>query len=707
MQPIHVFLDLSLLERLLPMLRHISPAVKRQDTAPSSPIRLTRPDMPARRSESYVLDDLDAQAAAQTSEKLETAVIRCPMVRISIRCPAPVNRRGTWGDGAHLRSGIVTLDLHGLHARVEAAPPGLVRHKAHREQSQAGPTVEWQKVILFFCRVPCKLPYDLAAFRRIDRAATKSAAFLLIGPLAPEAGDPDPVLLLPSVSVKTAQNYLADVKTTSITCRIPSIQAEIRQSTIEGLQFFADDLTHWLDGAFGDGSRPKPRDELKMIGSRFFGGSKASSSASSSAIEDEEETLTSATIIRIMITETDIALHVPRERNAKLERILSLRASDLSTEIKSNTTGRQETLLDLTIMDAEFADTTGAALTKIISRTTPLTLTVQNHPIVHLRFSSLTDGETGTKETSIKTVLSSFTLFITPDIGWTKDLAAFVKTPEGVFEDVEPSEITRIALELYDASIHASASSSMGGTTGAVVLVLGALELKTDLISDADDSVAEVGLRGSGLFILDDVSATTPLPSGRPPMEAWTTAGYAKLVEITETDIQVWRDLTGTGEIAADVMACRIRVTACADSLASLGPLAADLAKIAPTSSTPEKHLKSPAMLDESINVFASVDENAFNRIPDMISGADLIEDDLPTNLDYLDHATRRIEVDKDRLTGESLRSWQATGESDLDVRLNSEVNGETVKILYDQPFEMDEGYWDRLSPVSRGYLDS
>lgn len=102
----------------------------------------------------------------------------------------------------------------------------------------------------------------------------------------------------------------------------------------------------------------------------------------------------------------------------------------------------------------------------------------------------------------------------------------------------------------------------------------------------------------------------------------------------------------------------------------------------------------------------ASIDEDAFNRIPDMISGADLIEDDLPTNLDYLDHATRRVEVNKDRSTGETLRSWQATGEGDFDARLNSEVNGETIKILYDQPFEMDEQYWDRLAPVSRGYLD-
>lgn len=329
--------------------------------------------------------------------------------------------------------------------------------------------------------------------------------------------------------MKSSQNAINDSKTTSITCRIPSVQAQIRQSTIEGLQFFADDLTHWLDGAFGDGSRPKPRDELKMIGSRFFG-SKASSSASSSAMEEDDDSQTSATIIRIIVTETDIALHVPRAAKTDHQgnRILAVRASDLNAEMQSNATGRQESSIALSIMDAEFSDISSTIPTKIIARTTPLTLTVQNHPIVHLRFSSLTDKETGTKETNIKTVLSSITFYISADIGWMKDLAAFVKTPEGVFEDVVPSEVTRISLEVFDGSIHvtppAPASPGPNVGTGALVLVLGALDIKTDLTSEAEDSVVEVGLTGSGVLIVDDMGVTTTLRSGVPPIEAWSVS---------------------------------------------------------------------------------------------------------------------------------------------------------------------------------------
>lgn len=91
-----------------------------------------------------------------------------------------------------------------------------------------------------------------------------------------------------------------------------------------------------------------------------------------------------------------------------------------------------------------------------------------------------------------------------------------------------------------------------------------------------------------------------------------------------------------------------------------------------------------------------------------MISGADLIEDDLPTNLDYLDQATRRTEIKSDRHTGETLRTWQATGDDDHDIDMHSEVNGDAIRILaedYDDA-ESDADYWDSTSVTSRTSLD-
>jgi autophagy-related protein 2 len=413
-----------------------------------------------------------------------------------------------------------------------------------------------------------------------------------------------------------------------LTARIPSVQAKIRQPTIEGLQFFADDITHWLDGAFGDGSAPKPRDDLRMIGSRFFG-SKASSSASSSAIDDDEEDDMAATRLRVSISESDIALHVPREDGG--ERVLSLRASDVDAKVESNVTGRQETAFNLVVMDADFFDRSDPASSiRILGRTTPLTLTAHNSPVVSLRFSSLTDIATGTKETGIKLTTTSWTFFLTQDLAWVQELKAFAKTPEGVFEDVVPSEITRIGLNLYDCSVHVAAPTA----GGALVLVLGSMEVRTDLVSDAEENTVEMGLAGGYVLVVDDRAAVGTLQSGyQLSVEAWKVstmaralrglerfvrsvgfvgfvadlgkrAGYASLLEIEAFDMQVFRDLSGSQVVVVswhpswhrravvlerplnhcqvDILQAMGKITACADSMATLGVLVGDIAKLAP-----------------------------------------------------------------------------------------------------------------------------
>lgn len=86
--------------------------------------------------------------------------------------------------------------------------------------------------------------------------------------------------------------------------------------------------------------------------------------------------------------------------------------------------------------------------------------------------------------------------------------------------------------------------------------------------------------------------------------------------------------------------------------------------------------------------------------MPDIVSGADLIEDDLPTNLDYLDTTTRpRRSLSTDRSTGESLRSWQAASDEDV------VEGGDTIKVLLDS-FDISQDYWENLPTMSAGYGD-
>lgn len=131
----------------------------------------------------------------------------------------------------------------------------------------------------------------------------------------------------------------------------------------------------------------------------------------------------------------------------------------------------------------------------------------------------------------------------------------------------------------------------------------------------------------------------------------------------------------------------------------TLGPLIGDMANLAPRKAVVEEIVPPAYALDRSINVFASLDEEAFRRMPDLTSGVDMIDDDLPTNLDYLDTATKQPanEVVADKTTGETLRSWQTDADNDF-VQTEGDSSDGTIRILLKEPIDLeDENYWDNL----------
>ena len=302
-----------------------------------------------------------------------------------------------------------------------------------------------------------------------------------------------------------------------IDCRIPSVEANIEQSTIEGLQFFADDITHWLDGAFSEGNAPKPRDDLKLIGSRFFA-SKGSSSASSSLLNDEEDK--GIATIRLIITEADFTLHVPRKQvdmRRVPDRILVLRASDVDAKVETNATGRQETAFHVTFNNTEFLDCSDTSPKRIVARTPGLPLVVQADPLITIRFSSMTDPVSGAKETAVRLLCKHFTIFLDKDLLWAKELARFAKPPEGVFEDVVPSEVVHISIQLRDISVHAAAPN----TGGALVAIIEEVEGRTDLVGDGDENVFDFGFVGQ-LLALDQLPTVDDWGSGnQSSKEVW------------------------------------------------------------------------------------------------------------------------------------------------------------------------------------------
>jgi autophagy-related protein 2 len=270
--PLHFFIDLALIDRLLPWLRSIPPVLASTKTRAAR----GRPEHPA----ASVLDSLDAEYPAGGPRReladapLSPSNLHVPFLRLEIRCPAPASSLGI-GDGSYLRSGILTLDLRNAVARLKPAAARLQARSA--SESTAATEVEWQQLEVFFLRV----------------GETRALSFVSVGlGSAVDSHDSaaDGPALLPQIQVFPA--LVAPIRpgprgqqsagAQHLVCRLPSIQIDAHKATAEGLQYFVDDITQWLNGAFGDGSRPCPKEDIRLIGSRFFGARQSSFSSSSS-----------------------------------------------------------------------------------------------------------------------------------------------------------------------------------------------------------------------------------------------------------------------------------------------------------------------------------------------------------------------------------------------------------------------------------------
>jgi autophagy-related protein 2 len=102
----------------------------------------------------------------------------------------------------------------------------------------------------------------------------------------------------------------------------------------------------------------------------------------------------------------------------------------------------------------------------------------------------------------------------------------------------------------------------------------------------------------------------------------------------------------------------------------------------------------------------ATVEEHAFKRVPEVGPAPDMIYDDLPSNLDYLDESfgtaagLRELrDDDLDDFDREDLAKLNRV--SGAQSGIISNVGGETIKILRPDGLHVIENYFDTLPPES------
>ncbi|KAJ7111548.1 hypothetical protein C8R43DRAFT_1041373 [Mycena crocata] len=738
-EPLHVFIDLDLATSPSGLLAFLDELADHQlsdsgpgyspDSASEDFDELTPPASPhsrkmlsakerekeRRRLEKMVLEDLDLdldyradekplskshkRRQAKTSQPSTTVAIRSSMIRLQIRCPPP---------GRSARSGSIVFDIHDF-----AFSNGPVARKnttrfASRD-ADADPalrTLEENTLVVVGCR---RIVVACAAV-----GESRASAILSVGSLASESSeDAEFPLLIPRIALsKSTPSLESSVRssTVALIVQIPSIHIHISKPLLDALQYLADDVAQLVERVFGsehgsDTDREESRDS-SLIGSRFFAKSR-SGSGSGSGLVASRNSNESQSVVKLEITEAFVRVVLPTEAGST--RPFDITTSDVEVLIELKPEGKDETVISVVAMGLNVRNTNPTGATdSLLSLTTPRGLMSAPKPLLKLAFTSLVVPETTAKESRIRVSLWGFTCNLSPDVQWASDLALFIKPPPGAFEAVIPTERTHISLKVLDGSIRIVAANH----PGALVVHTGALEFSTSVVGDSPDTSFHLTVPELAVLVTDDLADTIdPGAHSATGVRLWRKSGFALLTEIADLDL-TFKNSRATPIPDTLVLVDRVglRLHLCADSLTAVAEFAKDLiASFQPPSEEEfvPKPKPAPAIVSHPTShegLMASVDDLAFKRIPEVGPPPDMINDDLPTNMDYLDESFGAAAGLRE-LRDEDLDDFDVDDNLDRNppmpgaAGIVSKVGGETIKMLRPEGLRIIEHHFDSLPP--------
>lgn len=109
-----------------------------------------------------------------------------------------------------------------------------------------------------------------------------------------------------------------------------------------------------------------------------------------------------------------------------------------------------------------------------------------------------------------------------------------------------------------------------------------------------------------------------------------------------------------------------------------------------------------PLILDQ-----ASLDEQAFRQLPEVGAAPDMIQDDLPSNLDYLDESFGAAgglrELDDDEFDEFGFDNPTAAARSSEELESITTFGGETIKMLRPEGLQIIQNHFNTMTPDSDG----
>ncbi|BGP35945.1 autophagy-related protein 2 [Rhodotorula toruloides] len=686
--PLHAFIDLTAIGRLLPLVDLCmdalppSPESAVSQDPPAAPTpRPSSPAFPATAPPRDILDDfVDTPATPRHASSQETfaLLVRCPLLRVEFRCPAPKDYRLAAHDAELVRSGRLIVEVVSTRLAV-----GKSRTKLDLEAFQA-----------FFAL----------------KSDNQAARFLEVSPLAPLTEDPSAVC--PNLSATFGAVY------PTFDVALPLVRVQLDKPTFDGLQLFADDVSQYVGVELGESSYGSSDEEhhglrgTRMIGSRYFGAKSFMHSRRRRRESETDSTTSTATVrgrpeesghggraegrtacISVSVTDAIVDLHLGTLTAGSTNvRHLHLAASDVGLDVELLKDAHADLRAKLSVMDIKMEDQskTTAPVT-ILSRTMLRDLTMPSSALVQVGFSSSTERETNLKESKAQLTLSDFTYYLSADLTWLQDLGAFVKAPEGAFEHVVPNELTRLRVRLNSVCAHVSAPSS----SSHLVLVVADARLRTDLMPDLPRTTLLADVTGLRVLAADsegDLAEITPSLRLPEAWRFWKAKGFVPIAHVEQASVQARQ---GNGLVLPDldvlVSGAKVDVSLCADTIAGLTSFAngftADLSSTSSHSSPrPSTAFRRRRGTRKDLNdLLASVDPAAFEQAPPLHDLPEMLDDDVPANTTYISDALRRSiprsAATKTHQRTASSASLPAFGQADS-AQLLSEIDGETIKTL-------------------------
>lgn len=228
-----------------------------------------------------------------------TMIVKCPMLRISMRCPPPPNH--------NTRSGTLIIALNDikLSAGFRRIKPSA---RFAARDSFAGNSDISDDTILF------NVEFGRAVIACSSIGAQVAIAFVSLGPLAhdidfqdqsPNSIAPQPSPLQPRVSIIKPTSKVVPIRAFGID--IPSVHIDLSKPTFDALQYWADDVTQLLgvmSSKANDGTDTEVGDsrDTSLIGSRFFTKSRSGSGSALSASRNDPS---AEIVVKLAITESN------------------------------------------------------------------------------------------------------------------------------------------------------------------------------------------------------------------------------------------------------------------------------------------------------------------------------------------------------------------------------------------------------------------